>query len=165
MAFPTAAHAASRTIGPVTTESGISCYLSNSLQPSVSSIGLPDLTYGSGWSCTPGAGGKQIGGYSQLSDELTERVADLTTGKGYNYLGKTCSDPNHCSQSEHFRRLPGASYWLVSEPSLRSFYTLNGDPTDDDFFEFWPEEHCQGFRLFPNDPGANLVRCTFGVTL
>jgi hypothetical protein len=165
VSLPSYASAATKTIGPITTTSGVSCYLSNSIQNSTSSLGVPDLTYGSSWSCTASAGSKPISSDSSLSDELREQVLGQTTTTSVNVWQESCTDSYHCSQSAHNRRLPAATYRVTSSPTLRSYHVLNGDWSDDDFFESWPAGQCQAFTSFPFEPGPDTVRCTFSVNL
>lgn len=165
LALPATAGAAGKTIGPITTESGVTCHLSNSLVSSTTELGVPDLTYGSSWSCTGGPSSKPLSSDSTLSDELRERVAGATTSISNHFWQESCSDSYHCSQSTHHRRLPGATYTLTSRPTLRSFVSLNGTWDDDDFFNSWPASHCQAFTSLPFEPGPDTIRCAFSATL
>lgn len=159
------AQAASRTIGPIKAQSGLNCYVTaNVVNSTAPSTGLPDVTYGSSWSCSGGS--KGLGGYSELLGELKERIAGQSTGRSSTHSSNyQCANyPNQCSRSDHFQSLPTATYLLTAKPALRSYFTLNGDNSDDDYWVSWPSM-CTGYQLFQwTQPVAQLVRCEFTVS-
>jgi hypothetical protein len=171
----TSAQATTKTIGPITTTGGSTCYVHSTLVRSTSSAGAPDVTFGSGWNCTVGA--KQLSEYSLASDQLNERVGTgypdwdallgggVATGADYNFYHEVCSpDPSNCAQSKHYQSLPQGQETLTSSPRLRSYYTSNFDWSDDDFFATWPAS-CRASKNIEADPGPSMLDCTIVVKL
>jgi hypothetical protein len=158
------AQAATRTIGPIRANSGLTCYVTGSVVDSTApDTGLPDVTFGSSWSCSGGT--KGLGGYSELWGTLKERIAgQSTTRSKTNSSNYQCPNyPNQCSRSDHFQSLPEATYTLTAQPGLRSYFTMNGNNSDDDYWVSWPSM-CTGYQLFVwTIPVPQLVRCEFTV--